>query len=521
MSTHGSRQFTRTDKGVTPRPVSAGRWTRAAAAPGAASAHSKLKERICILIAAVLFLFLPSKQAIAQSFKFEKSPDTCIGCQGAPGTLQPSEPPEPSKEEVEKQRREKEAKDLADKGIEAYNRGEWEKAGSYFGQALDKNPGDKFIQEWLKAAQAELEREKREEKAKKERMERETQASVGKLAESLKAQTGQGGLEIPGTSPGGASPGGLVIGGTSQGSASGGLQIATGTPGASTGGLVIIGKTTTVDPAKVKGGLEPRSGGLVILDPDAPGQQTWTPEARREAIRELRGQVKDIQEALRRLNKSILSDASQHAEWEKATNEAMRNAWDRGKGMLVDEGISFLGNSVGNRLEKQLKDADMEIRRAADMLSGETDPGRRERLHAAFKLLSKQREEIQQTQKEAEPILTKLREAKQALDTADYAESNPGDLEKSLKGIYELIRIALDNPKVKRVLKIGDKYAAGAGYAQSIVDSSYDVATEAVAWKRINQLNRNSNEYLWAVDALQKRMEKTVKKMQVLEKAGK
>ncbi|MBI2978020.1 MAG: hypothetical protein HYY38_04170, partial [Rhodospirillales bacterium] len=47
----------------------------------------------------------------------------------------------------------------------------------------------------------------------------------------------------------------------------------------------------------------------------------------------------------------------------------------------------------------------------------------------------------------------------------------------------------------------------------------YDIATEAVAWKRINQLNRNSNEYLWAVYALQKRIEKTVKKIQALEKA--
>ena len=69
-----------------------------------------------------------------------------------------------------------------------------------------------------------------------------------------------------------------------------------------------------------------------------------------------------------------------------------------------------------------------------------------------------------------------------------------------------------------RALKIGGQYAGWAGYAQSIVESSYGITAEAVGWRRIHQLNRNSEEYLKAVDRLKGNMERTIQKIQALEK---
>ncbi|MBI3072128.1 MAG: hypothetical protein HYY84_08405 [Deltaproteobacteria bacterium] len=233
-------------------------------------------------------------------------------------------------------------------------------------------------------------------------------------------------------------------------------------------------------------------------------------DERRAAIKKLKGQVAGLQAALRRLNRSMLSDAVQRAEWEKATDEAMKNAWDRGKGMVVDEGLGFLGR----RLETQLASANQEIQRAVTVLSGEKDPARRERLHAAVRLLGQQRDEVKRAQR---LVVDRLADAKKVADAVDYGTSNPGDLEKSLKGVFSIVTTTLGDAKVQKALKVGGGYAAGAGYAQSIVESSLDITTEIVAWRRINQLNRNSDAYLRAVNRMKQKMEKTVKKIEALE----
>lgn len=440
----------------------------------------------------------------------------CVeGCPkgGGGGSIDPPAPG-PSPEEIRAQekleRKRQEAQVLTEKGLEAQKGKDWETAAAYFRRALEKTPGDKSIEQQLKRAEAEIERE---------RTRRAVQGRVNSLYQSLTAPT--------------TAKSGLDFDAGSQGAASQGLQFATGPSapsGASAGGLDFVdsnvvdlrdAKTLTLDPAKVKGGRQSSSGGLEFVDSNMVNLQAdpqrEADRTHREAIQKLRGQVAGIQEALRRLNLSMLSDARQRAEWEKVTNEAMQNAWDRGKGMVVDEGINFLGK----RIENQLASVNQELQRAVTRLSGETDPARRDRLHAAVKLLGQQREQIRRAQKEAEPILQRLRETKLVLDTADYARSNPGDLEKFLRGSYDLVKMALDNPTVQKSLKIGGQYGAGAGYAQSVVDSSYDITAEAIAWKRISQLNRNSEQYLEAVNRLKERMEKTVQKIQGLEKMGK
>jgi hypothetical protein len=179
--------------------------------------------------------------------------------------------------------------------------------------------------------------------------------------------------------------------------------------------------------------------------------------------------------------------------------------------MVIDEGLGVLGR----RLETRLSSANQELQRAVTLLSGEKDPARRERLHSAIKLLGRERDEVRRAK---DLVVDRVADAKKAIDAVDYGTSNPGDLEKSLKGAFTIVTTTLGDPKVQKALKVGGGYAAGAGYAQSIVESSLDITTEVLAWKRINQLNRNSDGYLKAVNHLKDSMEKTVKKIGALEK---
>ncbi len=239
-------------------------------------------------------------------------------------------------------------------------------------------------------------------------------------------------------------------------------------------------------------------------------QDEITRTERLEIAQKLRGQVKGIQEALRRLNVSMQGDAKEREQWEKATNQAMENAWDRGKGMIVDESLGVLGD----RLDKQLTSTNEQIKQAVDRMAGTTDPSKLEQFQAAVKLMKEQRDEIEQAKT---IVVDRLKDAKQTTDTVDYATSDPGDLEKSLSGTMEIVKTTLGDPKIQKALKIGENLGRGIGYAQSIIDSSYDITTEVVGWKRINQLNRNSDEYLKAVNGLKDKMESTMKKIHELE----
>ncbi len=389
------------------------------------------------------------------------------------------EPTQPSREQLEEEQRERYAQAFLKAAIEAEKRANWSDAAEAYRRALQKTPNNQDIKTRLKNVEDKIERERRE---------RASQERIKALHQSIaRSDQNRGGLPFeegkrPDVELGFASPTSPEADATAR------LDFA-GTPK-----------------------KEPRNSGPILdfAEPDIHDVM----QSRHKTVRELREQLAGIREALRRLNKTIASDASQRDEWKKATNDAMGRAWKRLKGMAVDEGLRFIGDGI----DQQLASVNEQIKRAVTKLSGETDPAGRERLHAAVRLLNEQRDAIRDAQREAQAVLPKLKQTKKTLDTIDYAESNPGDLEKFLKGGFMLFKTALEQPKIQQALKFGGQFAKGAKYAESIVESSYDVTVELVAWKRIDQLNRNSEQYLWAVDRLQRSMEKTVRKIQEIER---
>jgi hypothetical protein len=191
---------------------------------------------------------------------------------------------------------------------------------------------------------------------------------------------------------------------------------------------------------------------------------------------EKREQIKAVQEALRRLDKSIQLDGRELKKWKKTTEEASQAAWEQGRQMLLNN----LGDVVG-------------------ILSGDAD-----------KWGGKDAVEVLETQlkdPELKKIVADLKSAEKAVSDLHWTSES---LEPTLENAYSELADALGNPKVQKMLMIGGQYATYASYLKSIVDSSYNIVAEICAWRRITQLDRNSEKYLEAVNKLDEQMKKKV-----------
>lgn len=225
---------------------------------------------------------------------------------------------------------------------------------------------------------------------------------------------------------------------------------------------------------------------------------------------QLRGDLKLAQNALKQVMRSIPLDQVEREEWVKDNEEAAGDAWQQGKETLVG---GLLG-SLGRQLDRQLKSANAEIDRAVTELAGEADPQRRDRLHAAIKLLEQQKSEIKEAQAR---VVKRTEDAVEAAKTVNWAKKDSSDLEKSLEGIEHIMEIALNDETIQKALGISKVYGQILTYGKSLVDSGYDISVELVAINQVNSLDRNSEAYLTAVRRLSQRIETTVQKLKAVE----
>ena len=189
-----------------------------------------------------------------------------------------------------------------------------------------------------------------------------------------------------------------------------------------------------------------------------------------------RKQVKATQEALRRLDKSMQTGSEELAEWKKTTEEATSSAWKQGQEMLINN----LGDMIG-------------------VLSGDPE-----------KWGGKDAVEVLESQLKDPEIKKVVEDLKNAKEAVENLHGTSELLEPTLENAYAKLTDALGNPEVQKMLKIGGQYTKYATYLKSIVDSSYNIIAEICAWQRISQMDRNSEEYLKAVEKLDGRMKEKV-----------
>lgn len=101
---------------------------------------------------------------------------------------------------------------------------------------------------------------------------------------------------------------------------------------------------------------------------------------------QIRAEIKGIQEALERLNRSMSLDASQRTEWEQESAAATRDAWELGEHMAVEV--------LTNMLDKRLKDVQDKLGNEAVLLSGNPSPDIKASLETEFKRLEQAKAQL-------------------------------------------------------------------------------------------------------------------------------
>lgn len=192
----------------------------------------------------------------------------------------------------------------------------------------------------------------------------------------------------------------------------------------------------------------------------------------RGEITQLRTELCRVQVQLRRFNATIQMDQGQRAEWEKVTNDAYESALDRAKEKLADFSVDFPEEKLNDRLEKL------------------TDPAERAKVEQALRMVQH------------------LKEAYKVKDFSKWAEHEEYTRTEVIEGIKIIVDVFEVEDKIKDYLSKRwglKRVIAFQEAASDLVTSAYDVTAEIVAWRRLNQLNRNSEDFLRAVESTAKR----------------
>lgn len=232
-------------------------------------------------------------------------------------------------------------------------------------------------------------------------------------------------------------------------------------------------KPVTVVPPALSAGPHPgTTTPAPVTPPPAPAPTTDEVVRIRGEITALRTELCRVQAQLRRFNATIQQDQAMRAEWEIRVNDAYESALSAAKSKLADFSLDFPDEKLQEKLETL------------------TDPAERAKIQRA------------------RDMLVHLREAYRVKDFSEWAaheEYTRAEIIEGMKTIGDIIGVE-DKIKdylskrwgLKRVLAFQEA-------ASDLVTAAFDVTSEVVAWRRLNQLNRNSDDYLRAVEATARR----------------
>jgi hypothetical protein len=192
----------------------------------------------------------------------------------------------------------------------------------------------------------------------------------------------------------------------------------------------------------------------------------------RGEITALRTELCRVNAQLRRFNATIQQDQAMRAEWEIRVNDAYESALSAAKSKLADFTLDFPDEKLNERIEKL------------------TDPAERAKYERARKML------------------VHLRESYRLGDFAKWAEHEEYTRAEVIEGMKIIAEIFDVEEKIKEQLSRRwglKRVIAFQEAASDLVTAAFDVTSEVVAWRRLNQLNRNSEDYLRAVEATARR----------------
>jgi hypothetical protein len=268
--------------------------------------------------------------------------------------------------------------------------------------------------------------------------------------------------------------------------------------GYSTQSAPAVLRTSSPGPGTAPGGPIAASAPLNAAAGEAP--------APRPSIPELCSRLSATQDALRRLMETQKMQNENREEWEKTVNVASDDALKRGLDMTREA----MGGAFQDSVKNLIKRDDAEIERLYRDISSEKDPLKVGTMQKHWQELDVKKAGLKDALQRSEKYYKHLDELAGERDLRDWIKESNNDLPSFMDGVRQLADHLLDDNTVKGALHLSPDGADYIKYSASIIDSGYDIYSEWLASDQIKQLNRNTDQYLRAVDALHTQIRKTV-----------
>jgi hypothetical protein len=266
------------------------------------------------------------------------------------------------------------------------------------------------------------------------------------------------------------------------------------------GGVVIGGNTPRLlrEPARPPPG-QPAS-------PPAPAAIRAKAPACSQTLADLRNEVTVIQKTLEGLNKSMEHNSEAREESEKEIDKSM----EEGKDKLIGAFIKLTGAVFDDRMEEATEQTQQAVlKRMQDNIS----PGQRQQYDAAFKILSGQKKELAQVIGRFENLdrANSLKEIDEGLARHDAT---------ALEQFYDNGTKLVNDPLVQKALKFSKpatKALKVIDAFQGDLDAGYLLGSEYLSWQNIKQLDKNTDQYLKAVNSLRDKLKAVVARIKTVE----
>ena len=274
--------------------------------------------------------------------------------------------------------------------------------------------------------------------------------------------------------------------------------------------VVDLSHATHVQPSLLRASSTPAPAAIPAVAPVPALAVAHTMNPPQPNLPQLCNQLTQAQDALRRLMRTQETQSQNREQWEKEIDDDADDALKRGLDMVRDYG----GKKLTKHLEELIKGQDKEIETLYLEISNKKGSEVGD-LQKKFEQMDLYKARLQDALKRAEIDQHHLDQLAHQRDFLEWTHKQPDDLKGAMEGVQQLADILLDDPAVKHALQLSPESATFIKSVGSLMDSGYDIYADYLGAQQIEQLNQNSEQYLQAVKALNRRIHATVAQLEV------
>ncbi len=225
-------------------------------------------------------------------------------------------------------------------------------------------------------------------------------------------------------------------------------------------------------------------------------------------VQELRAQLEEAQEGIRTLVENHETEEDLREDATEQINAAVHDA----KKQAFDLTVDFVMHKAIVGVRSGIWDSSQEVENLQKLAQGETDPARLGLLRSQIQQATTRQENLKLAKEILDKGKERLEDRARIRDFREWTDK-PEDLQQTvgrMEGVKQIVQMALSEKSVKAALGYTPYVNDAVKWGSSLIDTSYDLLAEYLSSKQLDQYNRNSDQYLQALDALNRRVKVTV-----------